>query len=371
MDELIKYLLFTCLANGLIFGFIFIFSRSYEKALPFLGLFLIAYSSINFEWLFNDLPYLPINFYYAVMPLFYLYFQSIFGQFRKKLLLHLIPALLEFLFFSAFLFVPEWGDQFYTKENKNFILVTMVYLPPLFNSIYAIRILFEIKNLKNLILNSYVTANQNNLRWIEVTCVIFLVDYSIELTGSIIEFNSSLDQYVYTYDAVASSFVVLWVAIFGMKQRILRIYELNATSAIDEDVSYTISNTPRSTTNSIKPELQHDDFHKIKKLIEDTKLYKNEDINLFLVADLLKMPPKTVSRLINHFAGKNFSQFIIEYRVNAAKELLKNKDYDRYNLAGIGQEVGFKNKTSFFINFKKAVGITPLEYRKDNKLVEK
>lgn len=371
MDLLIKYLLFTCLANGLVFGFMFIFSKSYDKALLFLGLFLIAYSSINFEWLFDDLPYLPINFYYAIMPIFYLYVKSIFGQFSTKLLWHLLPALIEFLIFSCFLIVPEWGDQFYTRENKYLILITMVFIPPVFNSIYAVWVLLEIRKSKKLVENSYIIANQNYLRWIQITCILFLLDYGIELAGSIVEFNSNLDQFVFVYDALASSFIVLWVSIFGMKQRILRIHELKQTSSLSDKSHETFSEVTKVQTSANKPDLQEADFRKIQLLIEEAKLYKNDDFNLFALADLVKMSPKVVSKLINHFAQKNFSQFIIEYRINAAKALLTNPEYHRYNLSGIGQEVGFKNKTSFFINFKKVVGVTPLEFRKENNQLEK
>ncbi len=356
MEELTRNLLFAALVNGMTFGALFTFSRSSRRGLLFLGLFLVAYVGITVEWVIDDLPYLPINFYYAIMPLFFLYTRSVLGIFSKRLLWHLLPAVVEFVFFSVFLFDSELGDRFYTKENRTFIYITMVYLPPVFNMVYALLTLYTVRKARRAIATSYATSRDSNLNWILLTCVIVIADYLLEITGSVIEFTSQFDTYVFTYDAAATLFVVFWVSIFGIRQRFLKINEL------DTSVGNTPA-TPQEASVSASA-LPIEEFHRVERFFDETTVYTNVDANLFMIADLLKMSPRTLSRLVNTYAGKNFSQFIIDYRIRLAKELLKKPEYEKYNLLGLAREVGFSSRSSFFTNFKRIEGITPQEYRK-------
>ena len=66
-----------------------------------------------------------------------------------------------------------------------------------------------------------------------------------------------------------------------------------------------------------------------------------------------------------HF--KNFFDFINSYRVESVKEMLLNKEFEHYTVLAIGLESGFNSKTSFNTVFKKMTGVTPSEYRKQNK----
>jgi len=48
-------------------------------------------------------------------------------------------------------------------------------------------------------------------------------------------------------------------------------------------------------------------------------------------------------------------------RIEKAKELLETTDKTVYD---ISKEVGYNNEQSFYRNFKKFTGFTPIEYRK-------
>ena len=55
-------------------------------------------------------------------------------------------------------------------------------------------------------------------------------------------------------------------------------------------------------------------------------------------------------------------QYLIEYRLNRAKEMLKN---DQMTVTEIAYSCGFKDAPSFCRHFKKRNGITPKQYRKN------
>ena len=55
--------------------------------------------------------------------------------------------------------------------------------------------------------------------------------------------------------------------------------------------------------------------------------------------------------------------YINHFRINSAKELLKNAEYEHYTIEAIGGMSGFKSKSAFNSAFKKITGYTPSEYK--------
>lgn len=64
-----------------------------------------------------------------------------------------------------------------------------------------------------------------------------------------------------------------------------------------------------------------------------------------------------LSQVLNDNMGKNFTVFINEYRINEACNIIVSDN--KLTLEGIGYEVGFNSKSTFFSTFKKLKGTTP------------
>ena len=100
---------------------------------------------------------------------------------------------------------------------------------------------------------------------------------------------------------------------------------------------------------------------KLNQLMETKSLYKNPQLRLNEVANELDIPKHQLSQLLNDNLGKPFKTFINEYRISAACEMLGTSH--QLSLEGIGYEVGFKSKSTFFTTFKKIQQITPAQYQ--------
>lgn len=99
-------------------------------------------------------------------------------------------------------------------------------------------------------------------------------------------------------------------------------------------------------------------------LMEKDKLYKDENLSLSDLADELAMSLHQISEFLNRHLGKNFSQFINEYRVEEAKKLLlENKER---SVLDIALESGFGTKSSFHRAFTKYTGMSPTAWREKN-----
>ena len=87
----------------------------------------------------------------------------------------------------------------------------------------------------------------------------------------------------------------------------------------------------------------------------------SEEITLARVAQEVNLSRVYFSILFKKETGRNFQEYVSSYRVDIAKELLKNI---QYNINEIAEKAGFREGRYFSKVFKKLVGITPGEYRK-------
>jgi AraC-like DNA-binding protein len=106
---------------------------------------------------------------------------------------------------------------------------------------------------------------------------------------------------------------------------------------------------------------------KLSSLMEQDKLFLDNDLNLPAVAEKLGISIHEASFLINETAKDNFYNFINKYRVEEAKRLLASTKMEQLNILGIAFASGFNSKTTFNTTFKKIVGISPSQYSKEQK----
>ncbi len=102
----------------------------------------------------------------------------------------------------------------------------------------------------------------------------------------------------------------------------------------------------------------------LKEAMETHQFHKNTNVKLNDIAKVLHISSHKLSQLLNDNLGKNFALFINEYRVEDAKKLLQKNN--QFTLESIGFEAGFSSKSTFYATFKKLIGKTPAEFKKQN-----
>ncbi|MTI32098.1 helix-turn-helix domain-containing protein, partial [Xanthovirga aplysinae] len=113
-------------------------------------------------------------------------------------------------------------------------------------------------------------------------------------------------------------------------------------------------NPPKYGDKKIMEEEANPMFDQLEKLMMSEELYKDPNLKLQDVAKKLNVIPHRLSQLLNDNLGKNFTQFVNEYRIKEAKKLLQlNHDF---TLEAIGYDCGFNSKSTFFATFKKLNG---------------
>ena len=99
---------------------------------------------------------------------------------------------------------------------------------------------------------------------------------------------------------------------------------------------------------------------RVSELFEQKKLYLNSDLKVSDVAAELSTNTRYVSECIKMVKGYSFPQFINSYRVDHAKQMLR--DNPTMKTATVCSESGFANEASFFRTFKAYTGMTPREW---------
>ncbi|MFC4776241.1 AraC family transcriptional regulator [Paenibacillus sp. GCM10023252] len=88
-------------------------------------------------------------------------------------------------------------------------------------------------------------------------------------------------------------------------------------------------------------------------------------LTLRKLADEVYISPSYLSHLFQQQVGLAPIQYLIHQRINAAKRYLATTEL---SFASIAEAVGYESSTAFQTLFKREVGVTPGQYRKENRL---
>lgn len=107
-------------------------------------------------------------------------------------------------------------------------------------------------------------------------------------------------------------------------------------------------------------------IHKrLTDIISSEKIFKNPELTLVELAQLLNIHPNILSQVINSIENKNFYDYINDKRVEEFKTIVVLPKNQKYTLLSLALECGFNSKTTFNRNFKKSTGLSPSEYLKN------
>ena len=101
-------------------------------------------------------------------------------------------------------------------------------------------------------------------------------------------------------------------------------------------------------------------IYKLKQIEDYIYSHLAEDISLAELASQVKLSPSHFSHLFRQSTGKSPYKFLIQQRVNRAKELLLERDMA---IADIAISVGFYDQSHLSRHTKKLLGVSPRQLR--------
>ncbi|MFD0672703.1 response regulator [Cohnella sp. GCM10027633] len=140
----------------------------------------------------------------------------------------------------------------------------------------------------------------------------------------------------------------------------LTLYEeVNQCTHIDEIIGWF-----HGTLNISFEALQHAREKGNKRIVEKARRYIHDnyakELSLESVAEHIHLTPTYFSNIFKKEMNENFVDYVSNYRIEKAKELLRAGEHNVIATAGM---VGFSNVKYFYKVFKKRTGYTPSEYK--------
>jgi AraC-like DNA-binding protein len=370
-------------ANRWLGFFVFIISCA------FLSAYMIkTETAISNSFLFKYLSSLQ----FLLAPSLYisvLYFVKPTKVFRKIDWLHFVP----FVIYVVAENIWNYGKEsistfslFAINKEVSFLVRDILPFLTLFYLIKSYKVLVRHKNNLKLISSA---INQINLYWLVQFLFILSLTVLIWINDALFElpFITEATPFVYTVS-------IFFLAYFSIKQKTIFAFKEKDIKEISDVLEYADYKTEVKVIPAIVEEANEIDAPKdvtevpdavkekpkrlsaeqvailsaqLSSLMENDKLFLDNDLNLPAVAEKLGISIHETSFLINETTKDNFYNFINKYRVDEAKKLLASAKMEELNILGIAFASGFNSKTTFNTTFKRIVGISPSQYSKEQK----
>ncbi|NOU71223.1 response regulator [Paenibacillus sp. LMG 31458] len=123
------------------------------------------------------------------------------------------------------------------------------------------------------------------------------------------------------------------------------------------DYFYALANRLFDQKMSVQGFQQNDVIRQVQQYVKQNLA---GDLSLNRIGDVVGHNPSYLSRLYKQIASEGLSDYIMAARLSKAKELLRE---NKLKIHEISKAVGFLSEQSFYRFFRKAVELTPQEYR--------
>lgn len=342
-----KYLIVLALAQVLLTVYLLWKDFRHKKAEKFLLAYIITigiYLFIKFfiiEILKSNLLFNKLSTPFALLtgPLIYLFVRLKLKKqvSKKEIFLHLLP-------FTVFIFAFMISWLVYAQNHNdkllNFYSKTVGLLSFTSSLIYPLYLLNYLQRKEKGI---------KKLQWLK-TPLWFLIAPHISIVFiNILKIESSVFRYI---GLIATIFVVLTILTHYLQQ----VRKKNSTINNQEE-------KPKYEKSGLTEERALEIINTILDLMKSDKMYLNPDLSLGDISRKTSISKHHLTEALNTQLGKNFYQFINEFRIEEVIRKIK-KSKKKENLIYIAYDCGFNSKTTFTNYFKKIVGMTPSEYRK-------
>lgn len=100
----------------------------------------------------------------------------------------------------------------------------------------------------------------------------------------------------------------------------------------------------------------------MERVVRYIRANYSQELRLEMLANIFGYNSAYLGKVFHQYTGDNFNNYLDRIRITEAKRLLSTDEYKVYEVA---EMVGYTNINYFHNKFKKYVGISPLNYKKE------
>ncbi|MDM1072441.1 helix-turn-helix transcriptional regulator [Empedobacter brevis] len=308
------------------------------------------------------------SFVYLFSAAFYLYVLSVcYTNFRLKAkhLLHAIP----FLAFNVFIM---WGIIFVDRPAKIKFINSMGDMPlwqfflilfEVLFQVYFVASFLVIRKAKKVYLENYTNPNISALNALYKITTLYYVLHFIVLMRWLVTFifgwgKVELRDWIVCLDGLAFLFCTCWYLFVALNNP-------DFFRGVNSELKPIKKVVSKEKSISEINEEKNKEIESLKDFMVKNEPYLDSSLTIQDLAEQVEMPVKDLSTLINLYMDKHFFDFVNEYRIEKAMQILKDASQKELTVLEILYKVGFNSKSSFNTSFKKYTGKTPTDFRKE------
>lgn len=140
---------------------------------------------------------------------------------------------------------------------------------------------------------------------------------------------------------------------------LIALHPLEISNNAHQEALLYVTNNLNNLYHLVLTERFKNTNHLVKQALKYIEQNYRKPITLGDMAQALEVSPYYISKLLNKYGNKNFTELVSQRRVEASKELLKTNK----RIKEIAYEVGFQGQNYFTKIFKKYTGMTPKMYK--------
>lgn len=106
-------------------------------------------------------------------------------------------------------------------------------------------------------------------------------------------------------------------------------------------------------------------LNKLTNIMETEKPHLDPNLTMKDLGDLVALRPNYLSQIINDKRNQNFYEFINSYRIEEAKRILADPEFESRTILDVAYASGFNTKSAFNRAFKQFTNQTPSEFKKN------
>ncbi|MFM9908054.1 MAG: helix-turn-helix domain-containing protein [Chitinophagaceae bacterium] len=285
------------------------------------------------------------------MPILYLYVLSVcYSNFTIKAK-YWVHGLLFVIYYFVITVSP------FSQTN----MLIFQIISELQYAFYIILLFFTLKEYRKVYVENYANPENLHYRWLVQMITVILIAHIFVLSKSIIRLTTN-DTMLLLANVVVIILALLVSCFFVLKA----LYQPRLFRGIDQEtkpISTYVTKEDREKPVETNTDIQ-EKINFLEGMMAAKEPFLDPDLTIRQLAEQMNLSQKELSALINHHMGKHFFDFINEFRIHKAMEILKNPAKKEVTVLEILYEVGFNSKSSFNTAFKKHSELTPVEFRR-------
>jgi len=299
--------------------------------------------------------FLPLSFILALGPSLYFYTRSALHKnfkFGNLDYLHFLPALVGFSFYLYLFLSSQSTRDIYLVTPFDTVFSHLEQIVAILLTLHYAFFSFRILRLSDKV--SVENGNgKDHLQWhkkLSVALLSLVLFWALIILVNLNFYQMGVTEITYYPLWMAISLFIYWMAyqiIFNPR------YFFNSQGIL-----------ATQNGNRLSEEFITEYKAGLLDLMQEEKPYLDPNLNLNKLAKLLELNPKDLSVVLNIGLGKNFYDFINEYRIEEVKQQLLNPKNSIFTNVGVAYDSGFNSKSTFNALFKKYVKMTPKDYKK-------